>query len=202
MARVGGRSWWIAGPATVLCLAIVVALGMLAAPGLPGAVSFVGDMLRAATSVPAAAGDPPRWEASTPADDCRTLYSQPLWSALVWSPDALLSQNRSAPVSTPEAVAAASPTVVVTCRWRGAAGRSISTTVSTVTGAGASAVQATLSSQGFACSVAGSTTHCERTTGDVREVHDLRGDRWVSSTLTGWAPEGYTTTVASRAFGG
>ena len=91
---------------------------------------------------------------------------------------------------------------MVTCHWRGEAGRSIETTVSTVTPDGAASVPTTLTAQGFACSVVTDTTHCERATGDLVEVHDLRADRWVSSTLSGWMPADYAATVASHAFFG
>ena len=198
MARIGGRSLWLAWPAGIFCAAAVAALGILAAPGIPTAVSFVGDTLRATTDTPTATAAP----AAEPAGDCRHLYSQPLWSSLVWSPEALLWQRRTVPLSTPEAVAAASPTVVVTCHWRGVDGRFVETTVSTVTPEGAAAAQATLAGQGFGCAADGDVTHCERATGDVLEVHDLRGDRWVSSTLTGWMPDAYAATVASHAFFG
>ncbi|MDQ1123367.1 hypothetical protein [Microbacterium trichothecenolyticum] len=198
MARIGGRSLWLAWPAGLLCAAAVTALGVLAAPGVPIAVTFVGDTLRAAsTHTAAVAADP-----AEPASDCRHLYSQSLWSSLVWSPEALLWQRRTAALSTPEAVAAASPTVVVTCHWRGPGGRFVETTVSTVAPEGAAAVRTTLTAQGFACETDADATHCERQTGDVVEVHDLRGDRWVSSTLSGWMPEGYAAVVASHAFGG
>lgn len=198
MARIGGRSLWLAWPAGVFCAAAVAAMIVLAAPGIPAAVSFVGDTLRSATSTPAAVETAP----AEPAQDCRHLYSQPLWSSMVWSPDALLWQRRTVALSTPEAVAAASPTVVVTCHWRGSAGRFVETTVSTVTPEGAAAVSTALAAQGFACAADGDTTHCARTTGDVVEVHDLRGDRWVSSTLSGWAPDDYAAIVASHAFSG
>jgi len=202
MARLGGRSAWIAWPAGLLCAAVVLALAVLAAPGLPGAVSLVGDTLRAASADAAAAAAAEAEQEDAPAQTCRDLYPRRLWSTLVWTPEALLSQVRTPPASTPEAVAAAAPTVVVTCRWRGMADTAIATTVSTVSPEGAAAVPATLSTQGFACATVGETVHCERSAGDVREVHDLRGDRWVSTTLTGWAPEGYAEVVASRAFGG
>jgi hypothetical protein len=198
MARIGGRSLWLAWPAGLLCAAAVAAMAVIAAPGVPLAVGFVGDTLRAATGRHDVAETTP----PAPASDCRHLYSQPLWSSLVWSPQALLSQRHTAPASTPEAVAAASPAVVVTCHWRGEAGRSIETTVSTVTPAGAAAVTATLAAQGFACSAVDDTTHCERATGDLVEVNDLRADRWVSSTLSGWMPDGYAAIVASHAFFG
>lgn len=203
MARIGGRSLWLAWPAGLFCMAAVLGLGLLAAPGVPGAVAFVGDTLRAATGTRAAVETEP----ATPATECRSLYSQPMWSSLVWSPEALLSQRRTGPLSTPEAVAAASPTAVVTCHWRGVDGRFLETTVSTVTAEGAAAVTATLAAQGFACDAVPdatqtAVTHCVRVTGDVDEVHDLRGDRWVSSTLSGWSPVGYAEDVASHAFFG
>lgn len=198
MARIGGRSLWLAWPVGVLCLAAVVALGVLAAPGVPTAVTFVGDTLRAAST----ATTGPAAEPAEPATDCRHLYSQPLWSSLVWSPEALLSQRRTPPASTPDAVAAAGSTVVVTCHWRGAGDAFLETTVSTVGPEGAAAVQATLAGQGFSCSTDDGTVHCERAGADALEVHDLRGDRWVSSTLHGWAPAGYAAIVASHAFGG
>jgi hypothetical protein len=198
MARVGGRSAWIAWPAGLLCAGVVAALFVLAAPGLPGAVTFVGDTLRAGSTTPPWT-DAPR--VPGPATTCRDLYTQPMWSQLVWSPEALLTQRHTGPRSTPEAVAAAAPTPVITCHWRGGSGRWLETSVTTVSDAGARAVSAVLSGQGFVCDADGATEHCERTSGDVVEVHDLRGDRWVSSTFSGWMPDGYAAVVASRAFG-
>lgn len=198
MARVGGRSAWIAWPAGVVCAAIVAALLVLAAPGVPGAVTFVGDTLRTGSTTPPYT-DAPR--VPGPAETCRDLYTQPMWSALVWSPEALLNQRRTAALSTPEAVGAAAATPVVTCHWRGDGGRWLETSVAIVSAQGAAAVTATLSEQGFACDTAGDTVHCQREAGGVVEVHDLRGDRWVSSTFSGWMPDGYAGVVASRAFG-
>lgn len=198
MARVAGRSMWIAWPVGVLCAAVVAVLAVLAAPGVPGAVTFVGDTLRAgSTTTPWT--DAPR--VPGPATTCRDLYTQPMWSALVWSPEALLTQRHTGASSTPEAVAAAAATPVITCHWRGDSGRWLETSVATVSAEGAAAVVATLSGQGFACTTADDTEHCERAVGDVVEVHDLRGDRWVSSTFDGWMPDGYVAVVASRAFG-
>ncbi|KEP74071.1 hypothetical protein HR12_22335, partial [Microbacterium sp. SUBG005] len=59
MARIGGRSLWLAWPAGIFCAAAVVALGVLAAPGIPTAVGFVGDTLRAGTDTPTAAATTP-----------------------------------------------------------------------------------------------------------------------------------------------
>lgn len=198
MARVGGRSAWIAWPAGALCAAVVATLFVLAAPGLPGAVTFVGDTLRTGSTTPPYA-DAPR--VPGPAGTCRDLYTQPMWSALVWSPEALLTQRHTTALSTPEAVAAAAPTPVITCHWRGEGGRWLETSVATVAPEGAAAVQSTLTAQSFTCTPVESTVHCERRTDGVTEIHDLRGDRWVSSTFSGWMPDGYAEIVASRAFG-
>ncbi|WP_369669893.1 hypothetical protein, partial [Enterococcus faecium] len=86
-----------------------------------------------------------------PATTCRDLYTQPMWSELVWSPEALLTQRHTGPLSTPEAVAAAAPTPVITCHWRGEGGRWLESSVATVSADGATAVEATLSGQGFTC---------------------------------------------------
>lgn len=198
MARVGGRSAWIAWPAGVLCAAVVATLFVLAAPGLPGAVTFVGDTLRTGSTTPPYT-DAPR--VPGPAGTCRDLYTQPMWSALVWSPEALLTQRRTTALSTPEAVAAAAPTPVITCHWRGEGGRWLETSVAAVSPEGAAAVQSTLTAQSFTCTAAEATVHCERQADGVTEIHDLRGDRWVSSTFSGWMPDGYAAVVASRAFG-
>ena len=198
MARVGGRSAWIAWPAGVVCAAVVAALLVLAAPGVPGAVTFVGDTLRTGSTTPPYT-DAPR--VPGPAETCRDLYTQPMWSALVWSPEALLTQRHTGSLSTPEAVAVAGATPVITCHWRGESGRWLETSVATLSAEGAAAVTATLAGQGFACATAGDVQHCERTAAGVTEVHDLRGDRWVSSTFSGWMPDGYAAVVASRAFG-
>ena len=111
MARIGGRSLWLAWPAGLFCLAAVVGLGVLAAPGVPGAIAFVGDTLRAATGRPATVEAEP----ATPAGDCRHLYSQPMWSSLVWSPAAVRSQRRTAPLPTPQEVSAGAPMTRVDC---------------------------------------------------------------------------------------
>src|SRR3546814_15333014 len=93
MARVSGRSLWIAWPIGVICAGVIGALVWLAAPGVPGAIDFVGTTLRGATSAPVADGED---AAATPADpmtDCRGLYPARLWAEPTWTPEVLLSQN-------------------------------------------------------------------------------------------------------------
>ncbi|MGP3535887.1 hypothetical protein ACTU3I_13895 [Microbacterium sp. RD1] len=203
MARVAGRSLWIAWPIGVICGAVVVALVWLAAPGVPGAIEFTGNLLRSSTSAPVADGEEQRGAAAEPITDCRSLYPDRLWSELVWTPDVLLTQTFAPPATTTALVTALAPSVRLTCGWRAEGGaRSISTTLATVPADSGPIAQASLTAEGFTCAAETDAVHCERTRGDVSEIHDLRGDLWVSSVLTGWAPEGYGPQVASRAFPG
>ncbi|MFG6503215.1 hypothetical protein [Microbacterium sp. P05] len=201
MARVGGRSAWIAWPVAVICAAVVGALVWLAVPGIPSAVSFVGDTLRAATtSLPAV--DDADAASTAPATDCRDLYPDELWSQLVWTPKVLLSQNAALPATTTSLAQTLAPTVVFTCTWRTEDGRSISTTYAQVADGSAAAAQAALTSEGFACGLDGARVHCERGAGAVTEIHDLLGTAWLSSVMTDWMPEGYAAQTASRVFVG
>lgn len=202
MARVSGRSLWIAWPIGAICAGVVGALVWLAAPGVPGAIDFVGTTLRGATSAPVAEGAD---AAATPADpmsDCRGLYPDRLWAELTWTPEVLLSQNTAPPESGSTLAAALAPTVRLTCTWRVDDARRVSTTVASVAGGSGPVAQAALSAEGFACALEEAAVHCERTQGAVVEVHDLRGDVWLSSVLTGWAPERYAEQVAAQVFAG
>jgi hypothetical protein len=202
MARVGGRSLWLAWPVGVMCAGVVGALAWMAAPGLPGAVEFVGNTLRGATSAPVAdgAGTPPAPSAA--ATDCRDIYPDRLWSELTWTPDALLSQTTAPPATATALAAALAPDVRLTCTWRVDDGRSVATTVATVGADAAAVARAALSAEGFTCSADGDAAHCARTSGTVTEIHDLRGRTWLSSVLTGWMPQDYAAQVASRVFAG
>lgn len=200
MAKVGGRSPWIAWPAALVCAGVIGVLVVLAVPGIPGAVDFVGATLRGATSAPVADG-----AAAAPdqeATDCRSLYPDRLWAELTWTPDVLLSQDAAAPATATTLVAALTPQVRFSCGWRTDDGRSIRTTLAGVGGDAAPVAQAALSAEGFACAAEGAHVHCARTTDDVTEIHDLRGDIWLSSVLTGWSPTDYGELTASRAFPG
>ncbi len=201
MARVGGRSLWIAWPMGVICAAVVGALLWLALPGLPGAVEFTGNMLRNSTSAPIAGGADGA-AAEEPATDCRGLYPDRLWAELTWTPDVLLSQDAAAPATTTTLTTALTPVVRFSCTWRVPDGRTAATTLATVVAGSGAVAQAALAAEGFACTADGEAVHCERTRGTVTEIHDLRGDLWVSSVLTDWEPEEYGAQVAARAFAG
>jgi hypothetical protein len=196
---VGGRSGWIAWPVAVICIAVIAALFWLAAPGVPGAISFVGDTLRGATSAPTADGGGAAG-ADEPATDCRSLYPDRLWAELTWTPEALLDQDTDPPATTTTLGQALAPSVVFTCTWTVEDGRSVSTTLAEV-GEGSDAVaQAALTTEGFSCRPEGDRLHCERASGGVTEIHDLRGTQWLSSVLTNWLPEDFAAQTASRVF--
>ena len=197
MAKVGGRSAWIAWPALLFCAAVVLVLLWLAAPGVPGAISFVGDTLRSATTATAASAPDEADEAAT---DCRTLYPDRLWAELTWTPEVLLSQNGAAPAATTTLAQALAPTVRFTCTWTTEDGRSASTTLADVAAGSGPIASATLASEGFSCAEDGERLHCERTAGDVVEMHDLQGTAWLSTVLTNWQPEDYGGQTAARAF--
>lgn len=198
MAKVGGRSAWIAWPAAIMCAGVIGALLVLAVPGVPAAIDFIGSTLRAATSAPSA-GDA-GGSADKPATDCRDLYPDRLWAELTWTPDALLSQTAAAPATAANLATALAPEVRFTCTWNTEDGRSIVTTIASVSEAASAVAQAALSADGFSCGSQGEIVHCERSRDSVSEMHDIRGETWVASILTGWVPEDYSAQVASRAF--
>lgn len=198
MARVGGRSLWLAWPIGMVCAAVVAALVWLAAPGVPGAIDFIGSTLRGASSAAAAEEEPQR-DAGR-GTDCRDVYPDALWAELVWTPDVLLSQNTARPAATPSLVTALAPQVRLSCTWRAGDGRSASTTIADVASDAAVVAQTVLTSEGFTCAGQDDGVHCERTGADITEIHDLRNGVWVSTVLTGWVLPGYAAQVASRVF--
>ncbi|MFG6446306.1 hypothetical protein ACFXP7_13415 [Microbacterium sp. P06] len=197
MAKVGGRSAWIAWPAMLFCAAVVGVLVWLALPGVPGAITFVGETLRSATTdASASAPDEP----ADPATDCRSLYPDRLWAEMTWTPEVLLSQNAAPPASTTTLAQALAPTVRFTCTWTTEDGRIASTTLADVRGGSEAVAQAALVAEGFSCDTRDERVHCERSAGDVTELHDLRGTAWLSTVLTRWMPEDYGSQTAERAF--
>lgn len=206
MARTGGRSLWLAVPIGMICLAVVGALGWLAAPQVPGVVGFIGDALRfgSAQNVQAEPTVPPA-EVITAEDfsdiDCRALYADDLWAELVWSPDALLSQTGAAPVTAVEGLNdVLAPVVAVTCGWRSEYG-TITTTLATVADDAVTVADAALRGQGFTCDTTETSLTCSRTASGEVEVHRIRDGVWVASRESAWHPEDYAARVADQVWG-
>lgn len=211
MARIPGRSSWLAWPAGLLCAAVVAGLVWLALPMVPVAVAWVGDTLRtatAATSAPAAApstpGRGPLIDAaeSEASIDCRTFYPSDLWLELAWRPQGLLAQDFSPPAtSVTSLVDALAPTVRLSCRWE-FADASITSTLARVGDGSAAVAEAALRGEGFACTTTEGVLECRRARGEVVEEHALSGDLWLSSVETGPAPDDYGTRLAEALWSG
>lgn len=205
MARVPGRSLWLAAPAGVLCAIVVAALVWLAAPMGPVVVRWAGDVLRDAsaragqqqTDAPLAAslsGDAPL--------DCRDLYPADLWRQLAWFPGALLGQSAAAPdTAVPGLIDALAPTVRLSCLWRTREGQTIQTVLSTVGADGARIAEDALEGAGFTCRPAAAGVSCTRSDGQGVETHAVRDGVWLASVERGWYLEDYATTVATRLWG-
>jgi len=204
MARIGGRSLWLAWPVGVLCAGVVGALVWVALPAVPGTVNWIGDTLRAATSAPVAAAPSPVRTAALDPDadlDCRTLYPDRLWAQLAWGNDVLLDQDRTPPATWITAlVDALQPVVRVTCSWRSTDGQ-IVTTLSQVAADASTIAEAALRGQGFDCETFGTGVACRRQQGDIVEEQAVRDGLWLASIETSWLPEDYGTQLAARVWG-
>ncbi|GAA2002181.1 hypothetical protein [Microbacterium ulmi] len=208
MARIPGRNPWLAWPAGIVCAAVVATLAWLALPMVPVVVAWVGESLRTATSPPVAAPVEPsrapllEIAESDDAIDCRRLYPDDLWVELAWRPEALLSQDFSAPsTSVASLTDALAPQVRVTCRWRFDGGGGISSTLARVASDSAAVVEAALQGEGFSCETAGAVLRCRRAQGGAVEEHAVSGDLWLSSVETGRVPEDYGARLAEGLWG-
>jgi len=198
---IGGRQGWIAWPAGVLCAGVVAGLVWLAAPGIPGAVQLVGDLLRsgASTSTTKAGPRPIQSIGTALSDDCRSLYPDGLWSRLTWQPHTVLDQSQDEPATSAKAVRdALRPRVLMTCMWRDAEGGQVVTTLAKVDVSDGAIAGAGLASQGFTCVDAGEGVRCSKTSGDVTETDIVRGGMWLSTVETAWHPDGYVDALAGR----
>lgn len=205
MARIGGRSLWLAAPVGVLCVIVVGALLYLAAPMVPVAVTWVGDTLRA-SAVEARQADakpsPAELVAQEAPLDCRDLYPDTLWAELIWHGDVLLGQGTARPpIASPELGDALAPTVRLTCTWSFPAGDSIVTTIASVGADAAAVAEPALRAQGFDCTAADGTLTCTKTSGPTTESHMLRDGLWLASVGTGWHPDEYDARLNAFVWG-
>ncbi|MDQ1129381.1 hypothetical protein [Microbacterium sp. SORGH_AS_0888] len=203
MARIGGRNIGMAWIAGIICAGVVAVLFGLAAPGIPGAVALVGDLLRQRDAVPSFAQKAAVSDAPTKTPECRALYTDALWSQLTQRAGGDPTQDTSAPATAVAGLASAlAPTVRVTCTFVGASTGRITTTVADVAADAASVAQATLEVSGFACAPFGDGVRCTRAAGAVVEEDAVRGGVWISTTYDGWRPEGYLDRIAPQIWPG
>lgn len=199
MARIAGRSNWVAWPIGVICAGVVVTLAWLSTPMVPGAVQWAGDALRGPTSRPIAGPISPERNDNTDTAACRALYTRQLWSELTARQGGDPVQDASLPsVSAVSVVAALAPTVRTTCTWAGASTGSIVTTVADVSRDAVAIAQAALWSQGYACEPAGDGVTCRKRDGEVVEHITVRDGVWLSSRLEAWHPTRYTDRVSTQ----
>ncbi len=198
MARVGGRNAFIAWVVGIGCLATLGVLAYLAVPMLPASLAWLGSAGQgpAATSdAVAAAGDE---AVDGPPTECADLYGEPMWAAMRFTRGAVMTPSSDAPVTTATTlVTAVQPQVTMTCSWHADAG-TVSTTLATVpTDAGAIAAAA-LPAAGFACTTQNDRTTCTRSDGDLTETIAAGGGLWLSTSESGWHPEGYAADTAAN----
>lgn len=199
---IGGRNGWIAWPAGIVCAGVVAGLVWLAAPGVPGAVGFVGDLLRSASQPRQDAASTPRPIESIGTaltDDCRSLYPDGLWSQLTWQPHIVLNQTQNPPDTSAVSVRdALSADVLMTCGWREPGGGTVTTTLARVDAEATVLAGPGFGSQGFACSSFGDGVRCTKTVGDTVEDEIVRGGMWLSTIERAWHPAGYRDALAER----
>nr|WP_274635891.1 hypothetical protein [Microbacterium bovistercoris] len=201
---IGGRKAWIAWPAGLLCAGVVAGLAWLAAPGIPAAVQFAGDLLRSATAAEQAASAPatarPIESIGTAiTDDCRSLYPDKLWVQLSWQPHVVLDQSQDPPATAATGVRdALTPDVLMTCAWRDRDGGTVVTTLAKVDAAAAAVARPGFASQGFHCTDAGGGIRCARTSGRTTEENVVRDGMWLSTTEQAWHPSDYTDELVRR----
>jgi len=185
---------WTVGLA---CAAVVAGLAYLALPLLPATVDWM-----------AQSGGRPDGVDAAPADDlgptepaqCRHLYVDALWSALVWTPGSELVESTDPPTTTAASVTEAlTPAVRMTCDWVSDTGQIHTTVAEVATDAGAIAAAA-LPSLGFACIEKDARVRCIREDGDLVETIETGGGLWLSTSQAGWYPSDYTRRVADRVF--
>jgi hypothetical protein len=202
MARIGGRSTWLAVPAGLLCAGVVAALVYLAVPMVPVAITWAGEALRTATAprpTPTVEATPAQLAAQGSAIDCRTLYPDVLWAELSWKGGALLSQSKAPPATAVTSLTEAlAPTPQVTCSWRLDTGAGIVTTLAAVADGAADIAGEALRGAGFSCDSDAGALRCQRARGDVIEEHTLRGGLWLSSIESAWHPEHYGARVEAH----
>jgi len=196
MARVGGRNTLFAWGVGLVCAGIVGALVWLAAPLVPAGLAFLEDRTSPPTSEPVA-GDGEEVADAAPSE-CRDLYSDSLWSSLVWADDSVLTPSEDAPEISAQGFAdALAPAVRLTCTWTSAEG-DISTTLASVASDAGAIAKTALPSLGYSCTSVAQRTRCTLDADGRLETIEAGGGVWLSSVLDRWRPARYVDETAER----
>jgi len=204
---IGGRRWWLAWPAGILCAGIVAGLVYFAYPAVPGVIAYSIELLQQGARSGGASKPTvkPVGEIGTAlTDDCVSLYPSSLWIELTIDPHTVLSQDMTAPASDlMTAMAPWHPAPRMTCGWRASDGGTVRTSLVDLTGATTAQprIADALGSRGFACSAAGmpaAPLTCTRTDGAETRTEVIDGGFWLSTTEDGWHPGGYVNALVDR----
>jgi len=215
---IGGRRWWLAWPAGIVCAGIVAGLVYLAVPAVPAVVSYGAGVLRQGaqgTDADAPTGKPLASIGTALTDDCVSLYPPSLWVQLAFDPHTVLSQDLTSPAAElTTAMARWHPAVRMTCAWRAGDGSTVRTSLidlrvpeSSRTPDGASgdaaqqAIAAALADLGFGCRLSGAGAAlltCTRASSGASDTEVIEGTVWLSTTETGWHPAGYSAGLVDR----
>jgi hypothetical protein len=207
---IGGRRWWLAWPAGILCAGVVVGLVYLAAPAVPGTVQYTIAIIEQGARAgrePLPTPVPVESIGNALTDDCVSLYPAGLWLELALDPHTVLSQDMSPPAGDlTQAMAPWHPSVRMTCGWRAATGGTVRTSLVDLnsadsTDAARTAIAKVLTARGFACRVTrpdASLLTCTRRSGASVATEVVHGDVWLSTAETGWHPDGYQAALVQR----
>jgi hypothetical protein len=213
---IGGRKWWLAWPAGLLCAGIVAGLAYYAAPAVPGVLAYTVEMVQQGArtqAVPVPTAKPIDEIGTALTDDCVSLYTTVLWLELTFQPHTVLGQDMTAPdAELMTALAAWHPSPRMTCAWRQANGGTVRTSLvdlrvpatGTQTESGDAAQRAiavALGKRGYGCLLSGSGAAlltCTRTSGVTTETEVFDGSAWLSDRESGWHPAGYMDALVDR----
>ncbi|WOQ69330.1 hypothetical protein RYJ27_11605 [Microbacterium limosum] len=204
MARIGGRSLWLAWPIGLIAFAVVAGLAWLAYPMTPVVVAWaqgavagtLGPGPAPTVSVPpespaageesGGAGEAIEVERAGPPGTCEELYPPSNWQQLTSSAGLALQEGATAPQTAVTDLAdALGASVLVSCAWTDASGAA-TVTLSRVAPVAATTVAGVLGGAGFECQQVTDGVACAKPAGedDRAEEHVVRGDLWLATVRT------------------
>lgn len=185
LAKIPGRSMWLAAPAAVVCVVVILVLTVLAAPMVPVAASWVSATVQNALT-------PKTTVTETVSDelhDCRDLYPRDLWAEIMWSERPLLDQKRTAmyPDAASEALAQSLDLGdVLACSWTNAGNGRVTTALQALSEDPSSLAQTALTAAGYRCESTGAALSCRLETGSFTVLHSFGGNWWLSTAVSDW----------------
>lgn len=200
MAQIPGRKMWLAAPAAVVCVVVLMALVVLAAPMVPAIGAWIGNTTQNALK----AEEPVELVTSSEVHDCRDLYPQELWAEIMWTERPLLSQNRVLllPDAPSEALAQSLDiSWVLSCQWQRDAPGTIQTSLMQVPDGTVAIAQTTLGAAGYSCASTGSAISCRLEKDGVITLQSFGGQWWLSTVVSDWELDRYGERLTAYLWG-